>query len=62
MVAETHHYASEEYEWAAINGGMKPHVWRKLFATPDAVKGMGASFWQPCHEHQPFALFIAQKE
>jgi 2-polyprenyl-3-methyl-5-hydroxy-6-metoxy-1,4-benzoquinol methylase len=21
--------------------------------------GLGASFWQPCHEHQPFAL--AQK-
>jgi 2-polyprenyl-3-methyl-5-hydroxy-6-metoxy-1,4-benzoquinol methylase len=62
MAAETHQYASEEYERAAINGGMKPYLWRKLFATPDAVKGVGASFWQPCHEHQPFALFIAQKE
>ena len=62
IAAETHQYARDEYERAAIDGGMKPLLWRKLFATPDAIKGMGASFWQPCHEHQPFALFIAQKE
>jgi len=47
---------------AAINGGMKPELWKKLFATPAAVEQMGAFFWQPGHEHQPFALFIAQKE
>ena len=61
-VEGNHQYTSEEFERAAISGGMKPPAWRKLFATPDAVRQMGASFWQPCHEHQPFALFIAQKE
>ena len=55
-------YTSEELERAAIGGGMKPAAWRKLFATPDAVRQMGAAFWQPCHEHQPYALFVAQKE
>src|SRR5262249_47347710 len=35
---------------------------KKLFATPDAVQQMRASFWQLCHEHQPFALFVTQKE
>ena len=46
---------------AAIDGGMKPEAWKKLFATRAAVEQMGASFWQPRHEHQPFALFIARK-
>ena len=55
-------YTSEDYEQAAICGGMKSVAWRKLFATPDAVRQMGAAFWQPCHEHQPFALFVTQKE
>jgi len=31
-------------------------------ATPDAVRRMGTSFWLACHEHQPYALFVAQKE
>jgi SAM-dependent methyltransferase len=62
MTVEVHQYTSEEYEQAAICGGMKPVAWRKLYATPDAVRQMGASFWQPCHEHQPFALFVTQKE
>jgi SAM-dependent methyltransferase len=62
MTAEPRQYTSAEYERAAICGGMKPVAWRKLFATPDAVRQMGASFWQPCHEHQPFALFVTQKE
>jgi SAM-dependent methyltransferase len=62
MTVEAHQYTSEEYEQAAICGGMKPVAWRKLFATPDAVRQIGASFWQPCHEHQPFALFVTQKE
>jgi toxoflavin synthase len=61
-VEGVHQYTSEEYEQAAIRGGMKPAEWRKLFATPDAIRQMGASFWQPCHEHQPFALFVTQKE
>jgi SAM-dependent methyltransferase len=58
---QQYQYTSEQYERAAISGGMKPVAWRKLFATPDAVRQMGDSFWQPCHEHQPFALFITQK-
>jgi len=62
MTLEMHQYTSEEFERAALSGGMKPAGWRKLFATPDAVRQMGASFWQPCHEHQPFALFVVQKE
>ena len=64
MTVEGHQYqyTSEEYEQAAICGGMKPAAWRKLFATADAVRQMSASFWQPCHEHQPFALFVTQKE
>ena len=57
-----HQYTSEEFERAAISGEMKPAAWKKLFATPDAVRQMGASFWRPCHEHQPYALFITQKE
>jgi toxoflavin synthase len=62
MILEAHQFTSEEFERAAISGGMKPAAWSKLFATPDAVRQMGASFWQPCHEHQPFALFVTQKE
>jgi toxoflavin synthase len=62
MTLEAHQFTSEEFEQAAISGGMKPAAWRKLFATPDAVRQMGASFWQPCHEHQPYALFVTQKE
>jgi toxoflavin synthase len=62
MILEAHQFTSEEFERAAISGGMKPVAWRKLSASPDAVRQMGASFWQPCHEHQPFALFVTQKE
>jgi SAM-dependent methyltransferase len=62
MTVEAHQYGREEYERAAIDGGMKPEVWKKLFATQEAVEQMGTSFWQPCHEHQPFALFVARKE
>ena len=62
MAVEAHQYTREEYERAAVAGGMRPEAWKKLFATPDAVQQMGASLWEPCHEHQPFALFVAQKE
>jgi len=62
MTMEAAQYTSEEFERAAISGGMKPVAWKKLFATPDAVQQMGASFWQPCHEHQPYSLFVAQRE
>ena len=62
MAAQPHQYTREEYERAAVVGGMKPEAWKKLFATPDAIQQMGASFWRPCHEHQPFTLFVTQKE
>ena len=62
MTVEGHQHTGEEYEHAAIRGGMRPEAWTKLFATQDAVDQMGASFWLPCHEHQPFALFTARKE
>jgi len=61
MTMEKHQYTNTQYERAAANGGMKPECWQKLFATRDAVEQMGASFWQPCHDHQPYALFIVQK-
>jgi hypothetical protein len=54
MTVEGHQCTGEEYERAAISGGMRPEAWTKLFATQDAVDQMGASFWLPCHEHQPF--------
>jgi len=59
MTAETHQYTDHEYERAAMDGGMNPEAWKKLFATRAAVEQTGASFWQ--HEHQLFALFIARK-
>src|SRR5215467_2686764 len=62
MAVEARQYTRGEYEQAAVAGGMQPEAWKKLFATPDAVQQMGASFWQLCHEHQPFALFVTQKE
>jgi 2-polyprenyl-3-methyl-5-hydroxy-6-metoxy-1,4-benzoquinol methylase len=62
MTAETHQYTTKEFERAVVEGGMKPEAWKKLFATRDIVEKMGAFFWQPCHENQPFALFIARKE
>ena len=60
-VMQPRRFTSEEYEQAAICGGMKPVAWRELFATPDAVRQMGDAFWKPCHEHQPFALFVTEK-
>lgn len=62
MAAEIYRYTRVEYEHAARAGGMKPEEWRQLVATPDAVERLGAAFWQPCNEHQPFAVFVTQKE
>jgi toxoflavin synthase len=62
MTMEKYQYTNQEYERAAAHGGMRSESWKKLFATPDAVEKMGQLFWKPCHEHQPYALFIAQKE
>jgi 2-polyprenyl-3-methyl-5-hydroxy-6-metoxy-1,4-benzoquinol methylase len=62
MAMEKHQYTNREYERAAVDGGMKPESWKKLFATRDAAEQMGESFWQPRHDHQPYALFVARKE
>jgi 2-polyprenyl-3-methyl-5-hydroxy-6-metoxy-1,4-benzoquinol methylase len=62
MAAEVRQYTSEEYERAAVDGGMQPEAWKKLFATPQAAEQMGVSFWQSCHEYQPYTLFVARKE
>ena len=62
MAAEIYQYTRDEYEQAARAGGMKPEEWRQVFATPDAGEHLGAAFWQPCDEHQPFAVFVARKE
>jgi toxoflavin synthase len=61
MTMEKHQYTNKEYERAAADGGMKSASWKSLFATREAIEQMGRSFWQPCHEFQPYALFIAQK-
>jgi cyclopropane fatty-acyl-phospholipid synthase-like methyltransferase len=62
MTMEKHQYTHKEYERAAIDGGMTPQVWEKLFATRGAVEQMGEPFWLPCHDEQPYALFITRKE
>jgi toxoflavin synthase len=61
MTMEKHQYMSKEYERAAADGGMKSQSWKKLFAMREAIEQMGESFWEPCHEFQPYALFSAQK-
>jgi hypothetical protein len=61
MTMEKHQYTKEDYERAVADGGMKMHSSKNLFATREAIEQMGESFWNPCHEFQPYALFIAQK-
>jgi hypothetical protein len=34
-------------------------AWKKLFASPAALKQKGEAFWMPCHKTQPYALLIA---
>jgi toxoflavin synthase len=62
MTVESHQYAKHDYERAALAGGMKPPSWKPLFAAPDAVERLGETFWRPCHNAQPFALFTAKKQ
>jgi toxoflavin synthase len=57
-----HQYTKEEFERAAVHGGMRPQRWRDLFATEAAVAGLGEDFWSRCHRAQPYALFIARKQ
>jgi MFS transporter, OFA family, oxalate/formate antiporter len=55
-----HQYTREEYEAAAVQGGMT-FEWKTLFASPEALTQKGEEFWRRCHETQPYALLIAQK-
>jgi len=56
-----HQYTKEEYESAIAQEGMK-FVWKRLFATVQAVAEKGDAFWRPSHETQPYALLVAQNE
>jgi cyclopropane fatty-acyl-phospholipid synthase-like methyltransferase len=62
MTMEKRQYTRNQYERAAVAGGMRPETWSGLFATPEAVERMGEAFWRPCHEYQPYALFITRKK
>ena len=62
MSVEQRQFTKPEYERAAIEGGMQPDAWKPLFASQDAVKHLGAAFWGPCHQHQPYALFVARTD
>jgi MFS transporter, OFA family, oxalate/formate antiporter len=55
-----HQYTKEQYESAAAQEGMT-FEWKTLFATPEAFAQKGEMFWRRCHEAQPYALLIAQK-
>ena len=56
-----HQYTREEYEQAAVEGGLQPDVWEKLYATREAIEQMGEPFWEDCHKEQPYALFVARR-
>lgn len=60
--AVMHQYSAAEYTRAAIAGGMRPEGFKKLSASAEAREAKGEKFWQPCHEHQPYAMFVAGKE
>jgi SAM-dependent methyltransferase len=53
-------YTKEEYELAAAQEGMT-FEWKTLFASAEAVARKGERFWRRCHETQPYALLVAQK-
>ena len=61
LAAIQHQYTKEEFERAAVQGGMRPQPWKDLFATAAAVAELGEDFWRRCHRAQPYALFIARK-
>jgi 2-polyprenyl-3-methyl-5-hydroxy-6-metoxy-1,4-benzoquinol methylase len=62
LTAIQHKYSREEFERAAVQGGMRPQLWKDLFATAAAVAELGEDFWRACHRTQPYALFIARKQ
>jgi len=60
--ALAHQFRPGEFERAAVAGGMRPEGWKKLFASPHALTVKGERFWRACHQHQPYAMFIASKD
>jgi toxoflavin synthase len=62
LSAIQHQYTKAEFERAAMQGGMRPQLWKDLFATAAAVAELGEDFWHRCHRMQPYALFIAHKQ
>ena len=56
-----HQYTKEEYEGAAVEGGLRTELWENLYATREAVERMGEPFWQDCHNEQPYAVHVARK-
>jgi 2-polyprenyl-3-methyl-5-hydroxy-6-metoxy-1,4-benzoquinol methylase len=61
ITAVQHQFTKEEFERAAVEGGMTPESWKDLFATRAAVAELGEDFWRRCHQAQPYALFITRK-
>jgi SAM-dependent methyltransferase len=62
ITAIQHQYTKEEFERAAVEGGMTPEPWKELSATQEAVAELGEGFWRPCHRAQPYALFVTRKK
>lgn len=56
-----HQYTQDEYEKAALDGGLQPLLWAPLYATREAIKQLGEQFFEPTHREQPYALFEASK-
>ncbi len=54
-------YSQEEYQQAALNADFRTSSFQKLFATEEAIKKLGNSFWEECHQAQPYTIFIVQK-
>jgi 2-polyprenyl-3-methyl-5-hydroxy-6-metoxy-1,4-benzoquinol methylase len=61
--AEAHQYTAREFEHAAVEGGTVPErePWKRLRADPQALAAKGEHFWHPCHQHEPFVMFLARK-
>jgi 2-polyprenyl-3-methyl-5-hydroxy-6-metoxy-1,4-benzoquinol methylase len=58
--AVTRQYSRDDFERAAVQGGMRPDGWKRLQAASEAVIAKGESFWRPFHQHQPYAVFVVR--
>jgi SAM-dependent methyltransferase len=54
-------FSTEEYDRAALDGGFAATSWEKVYPIPEAVQALGADFWKPCEEEQPYALLVVEK-